>query len=154
MWCPKCYGGMKKKEGFCPHCGFKLKDFEGATNGKIRIARANGVKDDILYTTDIPIDVSKKKLLLLCIFLGFMGAHNYYVGKFGRAIYSTVTFVVWTTIVILMISGVTSWVLKNFTSLFALLFGVSMVIWIFDLINIITKKFKIPVYKEEFSIKD
>lgn len=29
---------------------------------------------------------SRKKALLLCIFLGFFGAHNFYVGRYGRGI--------------------------------------------------------------------
>ena len=31
-------------------------------------------------------DKSKKKALLLCLFLGLFGAHNFYVGKYFRGI--------------------------------------------------------------------
>lgn len=36
-------------------------------------------------------DKSKKIALLLCIFLGFIGAHQYYVGRIGRGILYTFT---------------------------------------------------------------
>lgn len=37
-------------------------------------------------------DKKKKTALLLCIFLGWMGAHYYYVGKIGKGIIFTCTF--------------------------------------------------------------
>ena len=65
MWCPKCYGGMNKNEGFCTHCGFRFKDLEGATNEQAKIAKREGKKDDIIYTSILPSDVTKKKVATL-----------------------------------------------------------------------------------------
>ncbi len=42
------------------------------------------------YTTNTS-DKSKKVALLLCIFLGYLGAHRYYVGKIGTGILYTCT---------------------------------------------------------------
>lgn len=42
------------------------------------------------YTTNTS-DKSKKVALLLCIFLGYLGAHRYYVGKIGSGILYTCT---------------------------------------------------------------
>lgn len=36
-------------------------------------------------------DKSKKTALILCIFLGIVGAHYYYVGRFGRGLLATFT---------------------------------------------------------------
>ena len=153
MWCPKCYGGMSKKTGMCMHCGFRLQDFDGATNEKARIARKEGKKEDILYTSTLPIDVSKKALLLYAIFLGLFGAHNYYVGKFGKAIYMTVTCVFYILFQILKACNVGTSFVNYFFTFVAVLQGVTIVLWILDLIYIIINKFKVPVYKEEFSKK-
>ena len=153
MWCPKCYGGMKKNEGFCTHCGFRFKDLEGATNDKARIARKEGKKDDILYVTTLPSDVKKKNLVLYCVFLGLFGAHNYYVGKFAKAIYMTATFVIFTLFQVLKSLGVALSFVNYFYSFFAALEGLSIALWILDLINICFNRFKVPVYKEEFSKK-
>lgn len=154
MWCPKCYGGMKEKNGICLHCGFQMKDLEGATNDNVKVARKNGKKEDILYTTKLPVDVKKKSLLLYCIFLGIFGAHNYYVGKFIKAIYMTTTFVFMTLFMILKNSGVGIDFVNYFYTFVALLQGVTIIMWIWDLISICFNKFKVPVYKEEFSKKD
>ena len=43
------------------------------------------------YVT-VTSDKSKKTALLLCIFLGMFGAHQYYVGKIGKGILYTCTF--------------------------------------------------------------
>lgn len=43
------------------------------------------------YVT-VTSDKSKKVALLLCIFLGPLGAHQYYVGKIGKGILYTCTF--------------------------------------------------------------
>lgn len=151
MWCPKCYGSMKKKEGVCIHCGFKLSEFNGATNEKAREAFRNGKREDVLYTNNLPIDVSKKSLLLLSIFLGVFGAHNYYCAKFGKAIYMTITTVFMLLFALFKQFNIGGWFVTYFFSFVALLQGVTLLMWVVDIVYIIFNKFKVPVYKEEFS---
>ena len=43
------------------------------------------------YTTNTS-DKSRKTALLLCIFLGWIGAHYFYVGRIGRGIVALCTF--------------------------------------------------------------
>ncbi len=43
------------------------------------------------YTTNTS-DKSRKTALILCILLGWMGAHYFYVGRIGRGIVSLLTF--------------------------------------------------------------
>jgi len=76
MYCPKC--GSQNDDGcnFCKVCGINL--FIKSTNNmnEIRI-------------------VSEKNwfvALLLCIFLGAIGIHRFYVGKMGTAILMILTF--------------------------------------------------------------
>lgn len=40
----------------------------------------------------ITSDKNKKTALLLCIFLGFFGAHQFYVGKIGKGFLYLITF--------------------------------------------------------------
>lgn len=154
MWCPKCYGGMKKKDGICLHCGFKLSEFDGATNEKVKIARKSGKKEDILYTSSLPIDITKKRLVLYCIFLGIIGGHNYYVGKFTKAIYMTCTTIFTILMAILIANKIAVEFTNYFGTFFSLLQGITILIWLYDLICILANKFKVPVYKEEFSKRD
>ena len=154
MWCPKCYGKLDKKQGVCFHCGFKMKNFEGATNSDVKIARANGKKEDILYTNILPPDVSRRKLLLYSIFLGLIGGHNYYVGRFGKAIFATIAFCLAVLFTILQKANIATGFVNYFDTFVFLLQGIAVLIWLYDLICIIFKKYKVPVYKKEFSEKD
>ena len=43
------------------------------------------------YTTTTS-DTKKSTALILCIFLGFAGAHYFYVGRIGRGIVALLTF--------------------------------------------------------------
>ena len=159
MHCPKCYGGVDKRKQICKHCGFKLKSMEGATHKAVKQAKKDGFGMDVLYTDKLPEDVSKKKLLLLCIFLGLFGGHSFYAGKVFKAIYSLVVAVLmftYSTVIATFNLSITAlgtvspifvWVFS-----FLLLFmGINIFLFIFDLIAIITNKYKVSVYKDEFS---
>lgn len=157
MKCPKCYGKIDKRLKKCNECGFRLKSIQGATHKDVRRARKEGFGDDVMYTSELPNDISKKKLLLLCIFLGFYGAHSYYAGKFFKAIYSTISMIAVTIFSTIGASGVSLnsdglgvvgvWVY----SISLALMGINLVMFISDIISIATNKYKVSVYKDEFS---
>lgn len=159
MRCPKCYGSVDKRRQICKHCGFKLKDMDGATHKAVKQARKDGFGMDVMYTNKLPSDIKKKKLLLLCIFLGMFGAHNFYAGHKIKAIYSLIVSIVMFTfatliavyqlpvVALYLISPYLVWV-YSFTLLFM---GINIFLFIYDLIAIITNKFKVSVYKDEFS---
>lgn len=156
MNCPKCYGKIDKVSNRCKSCGFNMRELNGATHKDVKRAKKEGFGDDVLYTTTLPVDMSKKKLLLLCIFLGFFGAHSYYAGKLFKGLYSTI--VVSALIVfgaldvayvdIQNLMGMTgAWILSSLY----LLMGFNLVMFISDLIAICCNKYKVSVYKDEFS---
>ena len=156
MNCPKCYGKIDKVSKRCKSCGFSLSSLSGATHKAVYRAKKEGFGDDVLFTTDLPSDISKKKLLHLCIFLGLFGGHNYYTGHFVKAIYSTFVSVVLLVYTILnaTVAGfattmgvVGQWVLSVST----LLMGFNLGMFVIDLVNICTNRFKVSVYKDEFS---
>ncbi|MBQ0017335.1 MAG: NINE protein [Clostridiales bacterium] len=156
MHCPKCYGKIDKQSKRCVDCGFRLNEMKGATHKEVRQARRDGVGQDVLYTTDLPEDIKKKKLLLLCVFLGLFGAHSFYTGKIFKAIFSIISTVAITTIAILFIATQTTAEYYGMAmvwtySVSLLLMGINIVMFLFDLINIIRNKYKVSVYKDEFS---
>lgn len=156
MHCPKCYGKIDKLSKRCSSCGFNMNSLNGATHKAVKQAKKNGFGEDVLFTTELPEDIHKKKLLLLCIFLGLFGAHNYYAGKFVKAIYSTIA-----SIILFAISTIFIFFPNTFASLgtagywvqsiFSLLMGINIAFFIIDLVNIIRNKFKVSIYKDEFS---
>lgn len=156
MLCPKCYGKVKKEQVRCPNCGFNLNLMQGASNKQAKKAKKSIYKDDILYTTQIPPDVSKKKLLLFSIFLGLFGVHNFYVGKFWQGLYMCVCTGL-TTILSILIPGLGIVNQDNvlyITFQFLLIFqGINIILWVYNIFSIIFERYKIPVYKDEFSTK-
>lgn len=154
MLCPKCYGKFDKKAKICINCGFSSKEFEGATNKKAKLAKKQGKGEDVLMTSTLPPDVRKKTLLLLSIFLGYMGAQNYYVGRWLKAIYASVSFLAINISFYFqylrpeLIVTEFAWYVVSFVNIFA---GINIFIWLNDIIQISLNKFKVPVYKDEFS---
>ena len=90
MICPKCYSSVHKDKCRCDYCGFNLNELNNASNKEAKKALKSVYKDDVLYTSKLPADVSKKKLLLFAIFLGVFGVHNFYVGKIWKGLFNVV----------------------------------------------------------------
>lgn len=153
MLCPKCYGKVNKYTNRCDFCGFDLKTMQGATNSEAKKALRGIYKDDVLYTNVIPQDVSKKKLLLFSIFLGLFGVHNFYIGRFWKGLYMCLsTSIVLLLAIILTATGSLSNNIFQRTFEFMTIFqGINVILWVVDIFKIAFEKYKIPVYKEDFS---
>ncbi len=108
--CPVC--GAPMEGNVCGYCGYKgaVDQVEqGTSQSQIIINNQNIVTNG---TNSIVSKKSKITALLLCIFLGGLGAHRFYVGK------------IWTGILYLFTGG---------------LFCIG---WIVDIVLIISGKFK------------
>ncbi len=148
--CPRCETKMPAPMRVCPNCQLNFNKFEEATNLEGKRALAMGEKDRVIYRKGCPKDVSKIKLLLLTIFLGFVGVHHYYVGKKWWGLFYTFFFVVG---VVNAIIGVVFKVtptgdLWQLFTLLVMVWGVVLVMWLFDILNVIFNKYRIPVSLE------
>ena len=95
-----------------------------------------------------PSFISKTKLLLLAIFLGWSGAHNFYAKNKTKGWVSVVTLILWVGVaalarhylffkrIVVSVSGGAGFV--------------NMFIWLGDIFNIIFNKFKYRIQKEAF----
>jgi len=101
MFCPNCNSELADGSTSCPYCGAGSNNSQQQQQQQQQYGGGGGYYEG----------KSKTTALLLCIFLGGLGAHRFYVGKTGSAI-------VW-----LLTAG---------------LFGIGS---IYDLIMIITDKF-------------
>lgn len=142
--CPRC--GIKTLNGVecCPDCGLVFSRLEIATNKDAKRKIRRGDRDFIIKTSKLPSDVSFWKLLLLSIFLGPVGGHCYYVGKYFRGGLLSFTFL---SIVMLVIFNAPLVAIQDGALIGALstICGLIELLWIWDLIMIISKKFKVPV---------
>ena len=91
MKCEKC--GAESTDKFCPYCGSEM-PYSGPNTVIINNyynGEPNTSEEDMIhrsYTKKRVYYSSKRKsvALLLCIFLGIVGAHYFYVGKVGKGI--------------------------------------------------------------------
>jgi len=143
--CPRCSKKVPKEIVVCPICMLNYQKFETATNSEAKQAMQEGETDRVLMRTGCPCDVPKWKLVLLVTFLGFLGAHYYYVGRNKMGLFFTCFFAV----------GLINAVVQQFFRVFnfwtellyllALIWGVVVVLWLVDICKVLFNRFKIPV---------
>jgi len=150
MRCPKCYGKLEKTTQICTKCGFKNAQIKNASNKKAKKLMRSGDGDLVLYTNILPYDLSKKTLVLLCGFLGLFGAHFFYVGRMFRALINLVFSLFAFSFLILRTCNIVATGILLYIEFFVVFVFVFVLInSIFDFINILLNRFKVPVYIEE-----
>ncbi|CEG58427.1 DUF4864 domain-containing protein [Legionella fallonii] len=96
IFCTHCGNKLEPEARFCPSCGTKTK--------------AETIHSKTIHGSPKPVPISRKKsgttALLLCIFMGMLGAHRFYVGKY------------WTGLLMLCTGGLMGvWVVIDLTSI-------------------------------------
>lgn len=148
--CPRCKTKIAADLIICPNCQLNYNKFYEATNAEAKIAAREGNKDQILLREGYPSDVKKSTLVLLTIFLGFVGAHYYRVGRYKMGIFFSIFFLIGVTNAILsVVYNVTlTGSLGEIFYLLVLTWGAVLFIWIRDIYKVCFNKFKIPVSRE------
>lgn len=131
----------------CPKCRLNYSKFEQATNIEGKRALKQREYDRVVYRSGCPSDIARWKLLLFTIFFGFIGMHNYYVGRTKRGVFFTIFFIV--GIVNAIITGILriepSGELWEIFAFLVLIWGIVIFLWIIDIFKVALNKFKIPV---------
>lgn len=145
--CPRCNTKMPVEIVHCPSCQLNFQKFEQATNAEAKEAIKQGEKDRVLMRKGRPIDVNFAKLLLITIFLGFTGAHYYYVGRYKMGAFFTIFFSVGVVNAILtsLLQSQPKGDLYQIFTLLVLIWGLVIMLWIIDIAKVCVNKFKIPV---------
>jgi len=105
MYCASCGKELPTQAAFCPACGAAVGGTAGATRGGAGAAQGSLRP----YPSRSGVEVSEKSrlaALLLCLFLGWLGVHRFYVGKVGTGVLMIFTFGglgIWTLIDLIMI---------------------------------------------------
>ena len=142
--CPRCDMKVPEFTEICPDCGLDFARLDKATNADAKRKKLRGDRDFIIMTAKLPHDVSFLKLILLCIFLGPVGAHNFYVGRYLKGSVLLADFVIALLLVIFNEPLMSALGEQPFSAISTIL-GLIMLMWFWDLLQIITKKYKVPV---------
>lgn len=151
--CPRCKEKLPQTSAVCPNCSLNFKKFATATNREAKNAISAGEYERVLNLKGIPMDVSKKDLILAVFLGGLFGYHLFFVGRFKQGLFYSISivFVVCINILINLFATLPIW-FSTLYSLSSLLLLLVLVFWITDIFNILFSNFKIPVsrpYDEE-----
>lgn len=161
MRCPNCGARIRKGSSGCVKCNTDLKQISNASNKKVSQVRKEYQPELVVYSTVFPDDLSWKSTLLWCIFLGWMGAHCYYVKRYAKAIVMTVMFSIFLfcAMIMFMVYQVGSVGFLNpiadilmYSDVYAIpstIGIIAVIMWIFDIAKLATKTFKVPVVLSE-----
>lgn len=107
-------------------------------------------RDYIIYTTQLPQDVKRWKLILFTLLLGLFGGHYYYVGKFWKGLYMSLSFV-YLFLCTLFNAQIYEYMENNYLFL---PIGIYALVWLFSLVYVLTKKFKVPIYIDDAIVEE
>ena len=151
--CPRCGEKNLASQKKCAYCGLVFERLNYCSNKSARKEVIKFRKRNYIMTKEWPADASKKVALLLCGFLGFCGAHNFYLGRFYKGL--TVLFGLVSAIVLLFIPYKSLayniiWYISLIPAACVLIF------WILDFVKIFLERYKIPVSIDEklYALKD
>ena len=140
--CPRCDNKCLLNATKCDECGLIFSRLEFATNTAAKNMIKKGDRSYILYTSDLPKDLSYTKLLIYTLILGVFGAHYYYTGKYIKGILMSAMMAY--AIVCLIFNSY----LVEYLSILYLPIGIGVLAWIISCVYVICKKFKVPVFIE------
>jgi len=145
--CPRCNAKMPIELITCPGCQLNFQKFDSATNKEAKEAMKAGEKERVLMKKGRPSDIKFTPLLLLTIFLGFTGAHYYYVGRYKMGAFFTIFFAVGIVNAILnaLLKTSPTGELYEIFTLLVLIWGLVIFLWIIDIAKVCLNKFRIPV---------
>ena len=147
MRCPICNARMPKKM-ICPYCKVRGEQVIYGSNIEAKKLIKEKFNEEVVFSKTRPYDVSKTTMLLLTIFLGVFGVHNYYVGRIRRGIIFNIgvgTLILFSTLIEINQRILQSGVLLQICEIGGVLGAVIVACWILDIFAVWLGYFKYPV---------
>ena len=146
--CPRCGNKCLINQEKCEECGLVFSKLQFASNRAAKKKLAHFDRDYVIFTNQLPADVSKVKLWLYLLLLGWVGGHFYYVGKYIKGLFMSLGFVY------LVIGTVFNEqiVAANATLLY-LPIAIYALSWIVSFSFVLSKRFKVPIYIDEQALQ-
>ena len=151
MNCPIC--GAKVKNEICPYCEITNKQIIYASNKQAKeIRKEKKDQSKICYSSTMPKDVNKVKLWIFLIFGGWFGADSFLTGKYFKGLFCLFSYITIFMVGLLKtLADQYNWgtnAVDTFGALLSLMsiFGVVVfLMWFVGVIQMLTKKYKVPV---------
>jgi len=139
--CPRCNQKVYFNDIKCDECGLIFSRLNFASNFEAKKAIVNREGEKVIKTTQFPSDLKRWLAGLLCAFGGFLGLHNFYVGRYFKGAFS---------FIVSSISIILIFILESTSVLFQMplwLFSAAAVfaLWFYDLFLIAINKYKVPI---------
>lgn len=148
--CPRCKIKCLISEKKCHECGLVFERLNYTSNKSAKKNLLKGRRSEVIMVSEWPYDAKKSTALLLCGFLGFTGAHNFYLGRFWKASIMLLGLLLAITTVLLSEYGLYGTPIYNIIRYIAIFPGASVLIfWILDFISIFLERYKVPVSIDE-----
>jgi TM2 domain-containing membrane protein YozV len=145
MLCPNCYNKIPKNVSVCSVCKFHLNELNSANNAYVKQARKEGRYDDIIYTTQFPSDLNYQKTFYMAVLGGWFGLHNFYINKTFKAMFNLGSLLLSFILSTLIFTGVLGQEFVSASVYVSILFAATLIMWVSDIIALLTKSFKVPV---------
>lgn len=147
--CPRCGAKTYFASKQCSVCDLKFDRLKNLSNKEAKKAIKEKQTEKVLYLSERPADVSKRKFMLLYLLLGWFGGHNIYVGKYKRGFYSLISLsaflIAFIVEEILFFNGVDTAYLNYYLVMPLCTFAVfGIIIWFMDMVALFTKTYKYP----------
>lgn len=145
MKCPIC-GCKMKQEFMCPFCKVTGHQVRNASNREAKERIRKKDTKEVYNSSYMPKDINRTRLLLITLFGGFVGTHQFYVGKYKTGLFFGFSFLY--TIVFFALSFYmfpNNVVLKYFANFGYIIFAVVIFLWISDFFKVLFKRFSVPV---------
>lgn len=147
--CPRCDRKVFLHQPTCQHCGLIFARLSKATNDAAKKALRKKEYNKVIYDKVLPRDMKKWKFLLIAIFLGWCGGHHYYVGKLGKGITSSITFLMLFVAAFLPIEWWADYYLNAVMWVLIMPHAFTTVFWIVGVFAIMFNRYRVPIAIDE-----
>lgn len=153
--CPRCGKKHLIDTDRCDECGLIFERLKKTSNTAAKEAIKNKEHNKVVYTSDLPRDVNKVKLLLTSIFLGFLGIQYAKVGRYKMFVFILVSFfLLFVYTLLTFMPSIPQEIFSDKYIGLLLLFmtfpaGFAFIIWMVSIFQIVFNKFKVPVSIDE-----
>ena len=149
--CPRCKEKAFAVEKKCDNCGLIFERLNDASNKEAKKCLFRGEREKVVKMYGFPADSNRWICATLCAFLGWAGAHSFYVGRYLKALFSLCVSLLTCILILLLEPSVQAYIYKTWMLLPSAL---CFYFWFYDLALILLNKYRVPVAinKERISL--